>query len=240
MLKGAEPAEPTVGLPHPPLLQRVRSMAAASTSTPRVPKVTLTTFTEYLTATSSAQIDCVFQQIRTYEQNYQPGPAFYKDFVEAVVKGRATGADHLVLQRVIQAQRNEVRRDHYTALAEHWLAISALRLPIAPYGRATWATPKLVVNIRPDFAVRDPEGKVFVIKFWLKEQVLTADAARATLHLLDRHMLDIYPGGSPLVVDVRREKLHRQTRRAPKRGYDDWLENAAESMGNLWLRLAAA
>ena len=79
-------------------------MAISQSNTPQVPKVGLTTFASYLTATSSDRIDCIRQQIRIYGQNYQPGPAFYKDFVEAVRRGRVTGADELILHRVIAAQ----------------------------------------------------------------------------------------------------------------------------------------
>lgn len=215
-------------------------MAGAQGDTPRVPKITLTTFAEYLTARSSARIDCVRQQIKIYEQAYHPGPAFYGEFVDAVIKGRSTGADHLVLRRVVQAQRNEARHEHYGALAKHWLAMTQLHLPLVTCGRALWTTPRLAVSIRPDFAVMDDNGNMSVIKLWLKDQVLTPEAARATLRLLDCHMPDICTGAMPLVVDVRREKIHRKSRRALKRGYDDWLELEAEGMGNLWQRLATA
>ena len=215
-------------------------MASTSGNTPRVPRITLTTFAEYLTARPAARIDCVRDQIKIYEQDYHPGPAFYGDLVEAIVKGRSTGADHRALEHAVQAQRNDVRREHYTTLAKHWLAIAELRLPLVSCGRALWTTPRLTVSIKPDFAVADAQGNVSVVKLWLKEPVLTPDAARAALRLLNRHMTDLCPNAAPLVVDVRREKIHRQSRRTLKRGYDDWLESEAEAMGGLWLRLAAA
>lgn len=215
-------------------------MADALSTARRVPRITLTTFAEYLTARSSARIDCVRQQIRTYEQDYHPGPSFYQDFIEGVVKGRQTGADHLVLQSVVQAQRNEARHDHYTALAEHWLAMSKLHLPLVQCDRAIWTTPWLAVSVRPDFAVTDARGNVSVIKLWLKEHELAADAARAILRLLELHMTELLPGGTPLVVDVRREKVHTKTRRRAKQGYDHWMESEARGLAELWDRLAAA
>lgn len=215
-------------------------MAGKESDTPGVPKVTLTTFAEYLTAPSSARIDCVRQQIRLYGQDYHPGPSFYRDFVDAVVEGRRTGADELVLKRVVKAQRDDTRREHYVTLARHWLALAELRLPMASCGRAVWMTSRLSVSIRPDFAIVDADGRVFVVKLWLKEHALAADAARAGLRLLDRHMAQLSAGATPLIVDVRREKIHKQPRRAIKRGFDDWLESEAEAMGGLWQRLAAA
>lgn len=202
--------------------------------------VPLTTFAEYLTASASSKIDCVKDQIRIFDQPYRPGAAFYHDFKEAVVEGRECGADHLAMQRVVAAQRDPARYKHYDALAQHWLAMPSLHLPLVPYGQAVWQTPRLGVRIRPDFAATDPKGKLFVVKLWLKDRVLVDDASRAMLRLFGHHMTDICPGATPLVVDVRREKIHKPTRREPKRGFDEWLENEAGSMAGLWERLAAA
>jgi hypothetical protein len=215
-------------------------MATPPNPDTRVQRITLTTFAEYLTARSSARIDCVRQQIRTYDQDYHPGPSFYHDFVDAVVKGRRTGADHLILQTVAQAQRNGARRDHYATLAEHWLAMPELHLPLVTCGRAVWTTPRLTVSVRPDFAVVDNAGNVFVVKLWLKEQELAADAANAILRLLDLHMDELAPNGHPLVIDVRRERNHRKTRRPMKQGFDHWMASEARGLAELWDKLTAA
>lgn len=58
-----------------------------------------------------------------FDQPYRPGAAFYQDFKDAVVYGRQTGADYLAMQRVVAAQRDGARRQHYEDLAKHWLAL---------------------------------------------------------------------------------------------------------------------
>lgn len=214
-------------------------MAISQSNTPQVPKVGFTTFASYLTATSSERIDCVRQQIKIYGQPYHPGPAFYHDFVAAVRRGRVTGADELILQRVIAAQPDGPQKEHYGDLARHWLALPELRLPVAPTGGTIWRTPRLAVSIRPDFAVSKTDDSVMVVKLWLREQPLTRDAARGCLRLLDRNMAALSPGGIPIVVDVRREKIHRVGRRPFKQGFDAYLESEAEAMAALWQRLAA-
>jgi hypothetical protein len=72
-----------------------------------------------------------------------------------------------------------------------------LHLPIIPYGQALWQTPRLGVRIRPDFAVVDPKGKLFVVKLWLKDRPLAKDAAHAMQRLLALHMAEICPGCLP-------------------------------------------
>jgi hypothetical protein len=215
------------------------AMAINQSNTPRVPKVGLTTFATYLTASASERIDCVREQIRMYEQSYVPGPAFYRDFVEAVRRARVSGADELILQRLVASQPDGPRKQHYESLARHWLAMPELRLPIAPNAAATWFTPHLAVSVRPDFAVADLSGKVTIVKLWLKESPLKRDAVRACLWLLDQYIAEISPCGTPVVVDVRREKVHRVGRRPFKRGFDAYLETEAEAMAALWQRLAA-
>jgi hypothetical protein len=145
-----------------------------------------------------------------------------------------------VLQRLIAAQRNDARYAHYTDLAQHWLKITKLRLPLVACNGAVWTTQRLVVSVRPDFALANADGEIPVLKLWLKEQPLSKDAANACLRLLTRHMPSISPGGTPVVVDVRRERIYQPTKRPLKRGFDEWLESEAEAMGSLWLRLSAA
>jgi hypothetical protein len=71
-----------------------------------------------------------------FDQPYRPGAALYHDFKEAVVRGRECGADQLAMQRVVASQRDQARHRHYDALAQHWLAMRKLHLPLIPYGQA--------------------------------------------------------------------------------------------------------
>lgn len=215
-------------------------MVTAIPGTKHVPRVSATTFAEYLTASASSKIDCVKDQIRIYDQPYRMGPAYYHDFTDAVRHGRASGADHLAMQRIVSAQRDAARQRHYADLAQHWLALRELHLPLIPHGRAEWLTPQLTVSLRPDFAGQDADGQLFTVKLWVKERELGKDAARAMLWLYSRYMAEIRPGAVPLVVDVRREKIHRPDRRPTKKGYDAWLVAEAGAFAELWRHLAAA
>ena len=208
--------------------------------TKRVPRVSATTFAEYLTASASSKIDCVKDQIRIYDQPYRMGPAFYQDFIDAVIQGRASGADHLAIQRIVSAQRDPARQRHYADLAQHWLALCELQRPLVPHGRAEWLTPRLTVSLRPDFAGQDADGQLLTVKLGVKERELGKDAARAMLWLYGRYMAEIRPGAIPLVADVRREKIYRPDRRPVKKGYDAWLVAEAGAFAELWSQLAAA
>lgn len=94
----------------------------------------------------------------------RPAPAFYQDMIDAMKRGRSSGADEPAIQRVIAGQFDGPRRDHYTQLADHWLAMRELRLPLVACGSATWRTPSLSVTIKPELAVRDADNNVLVVK----------------------------------------------------------------------------
>jgi hypothetical protein len=215
-------------------------MASPILGAQRVPRVSLTTFAEYVTSSASARIDCVRDQQRIYGKPYHPGPSFYQAFTDGVIRGLRTGASDLAMQTTVRAQRDEARRQHYTALAPHWLALTGLHRPLATHSHALWLTPRLAVGVRPDFAVLDTDGKAYTVKLWLKDRELADDAAKAMLRLFERHMTDICPGATPLVADVRRDRVYRPTRRPLKSGFDAWLEAEARGLAELWDQLAAA
>jgi hypothetical protein len=82
------------------------------------------------------------------------------------------------MQRVVAAQPDGPRMEHYSDLARHWLALPELLLPVAPNGTATWCTPHLAVSVCPDFAVTEAVGNVMAMKLWLKDLPLGRDAVR--------------------------------------------------------------
>jgi hypothetical protein len=143
------------------------------------------------------------------------------------------------MERVIAAQADEPRRDHYTEIAGHWLAMDELRLPMVSCGSANWQAPRLAVSIRPEFALRAAGDEALVVKLWLKDEPLPVDAARSCLWLPSQRMEALVPGGTPIVVDVRRRKVHRMGRRRYSRDFGTYLEAEAEGMAVLWQRLAS-
>lgn len=204
--------------------------------TPRRPRVSLTTFVEYLTAGSSGRIDCVQRQRAVYEAAYVPAGDFYADIIRAMQDGRRAGDDELAVRRAIAKQQDDTRRTHYETIATAWLAWLSTQPRMKPLhvGRAIWATAALDVGISPQFAVQLPDGSERVIVLWLKASELTSDAVKATLRLLDRHMPELRPDATASVLDVRRRHLYLPSRRRLRKDYDGWLEAEALGFAHLW------
>lgn len=199
-------------------------------------KITLGTFAEFLSASPSQRLDCVQRQRASYAQPFTPGASFYQEFVVAAQRGRQTGNDVMNLRAAVAKQRVPARQSHYSELTDAWLEwIETQGWPSSePVGRSDWQLPALVVGITPEFALRQQDGTVTVLKLWLKRQPLTKDGATAALRLLDQHMGRLSPGGSAAVLDVRRRTLHEPSRRKPRKNYDAWLESEAVAFAHLW------
>jgi hypothetical protein len=101
--------------------------------------------------------------------------------------------------------------------------------------RATrWDLDSLAVGVSPDFAVTMKGGEVMVVKLWLREAELSRDGIMAMQWLMTQHMPMLHPQGVAAVVDLRRRRIHRASKRPLKRGYELALRSEAESMGALW------
>ncbi len=109
--------------------------------TPTRLRVSVTSFGEFVGASSSGCFECVQRQVETRQQPFVPGGDFYQAFSWGLVAGRTAGADELVMQRCVAAQRSEVRKRHYEVLASHWINLKHLHLPLVDVERSTWRNP---------------------------------------------------------------------------------------------------
>lgn len=202
-------------------------------------RVGVNNFAEFVSASSSGRFACVQRQVETRQQPFVPGGDFYQAFSRALIAGRRSGADELIMRRCVVTQRSEVRKRHYDVLVGHWLNLKRLHLPLIDVARSTWQTSSLDVSITPQLGLRDGERGLVVV-LWLKETPPNTEAIRAIHWLLALEMTQLMPGGTPVVLDLRREQLHIATRRPYRRDYEIQLESDADAYAQLWRRLDKA
>lgn len=199
-------------------------------------RVSLNGFARFVSAGASGRLDCVREQISIYEGEYR-ATAFYKDFTEALIEGRRAGTDELSLQRCVSHQSNESRRNHYAQLRQHWLSMPRLHLPLLPVRRTLWELPSLEVTIAPEFGLQRAADGPLLVKLWLQKDPPGRDAIQAIHWLLARHVDALLPSATPVLIDLRREKVHEQGKRPYKYGYEHLITSEAASMASLWERL---
>lgn len=193
-------------------------------------------FAEYLSSGTSGRLDVVNQQIEIYSGPYRPGADFYHDFVQALREGRARGADELCLRRCVASQAQPTRKSHYSQLSSAWLQMLDWHLEPIHLAHSMWEVPELAISVSPHMGLRLKDGRVAVVRLWLKESEPTNDAIRAMQWLLCEQMTAIHPNGVPVVLDLRRHRAHVMTRRPFKRGYENAIRAEAAGMGALWRR----
>jgi len=91
------------------------------------------------------------------------------------------------------------------------------------------------VKISAHFGLRYEDGRKEAVRLHFDEQPPTPEAIIAALHLMSRHMDQVLPHGEPVLVDVRRGRVHRLDE--VKSGPDDvdrWLTGEAAGFTAMW------
>lgn len=198
-------------------------------------RVTLGAFAHYLVARGSGRLDWLARARRTYESEYSPGGSFYDDWVRSAVRGRFAGDDAASVAAASAKPRQEPRRRAYEELSAGWLRWLGpdLRRPVR-VGASVCAAGGVDVSVRPQLGLVRPDGGVEVVWLYMKGDELSQEAAWAALRLLELRMDDICPGGSPVVVDVRRAAEFVPPRRGWRKDFDALLRSEAAGLAALW------
>lgn len=197
-------------------------------------RVGLGTFADFLVARASGRLDWLAKARRTYDSEYSPGGSYYDDWVRSLVRGRFGGEDGDRLAGAAARAKQDHRRAAFEELSAGWLSWLGSD-PSRPVkvSAAVWAAGAVDVSVRPQLGLLRPDGGVDVVWLYVKKPVLSVEAAWAALRLLELRMEEIYPGGSPVVVDVRRALSFEPPRRW-RNGFDALLQAEAAGLATLW------
>jgi hypothetical protein len=96
----------------------------------------------------------------------------------------------------------------------------------------------LPVKINPQLALRYDDGRAEAVRLFFDPDPPSAEAVLATLHLMGRYMDQVLPGGTAVVVDLRRGEVHRppavdvDVRKAADT--ERWLAGEAAAFSAMW------
>jgi hypothetical protein len=98
----------------------------------------------------------------------------------------------------------------------------------------------LAVKINPHFGLRyADDDRREAVRLYFDEEPPTPEAITATLHLMARHMDQIFPNAEPVLVDVRRGVAHRMDPAAKAADVERWLAGEAAAFTAIWTATAA-
>jgi hypothetical protein len=97
----------------------------------------------------------------------------------------------------------------------------------------------LPVKINPHFGLRYDDGHGEAVRLYLDEQPPTDENVLATLHLMARHMDQVMPHATPVLVDLRRGVAHRPDASVKADQVERWLTGEAAAYAATWSAAAA-
>jgi len=202
------------------------------TPTP-TPYATLLAFTRYLAQTGPAKANFVsdLRKRRTSRSGFNPDGRLLKALKADLRFGTAGTHLSAVVDTVDPRWRGR-----YSALVPGALEYLASVGPcqLVRTHEVLAMVGGLPVKINPQFGLSYPDGRKEAVRLHLDEVPPQPDAILATLHLMSRHMDQVFPGATPVLVDVRRGQIHRPDPAARPDRVERWLTGEAAAFAAVW------
>ena len=214
-----------------------------SASTPVIPPyATMLGFTRYVTRTGPAKATFVGGLRRARARRF--GFNAHGQLVKALKADIAfrTGGSYLTGVVELVKERWKPLYESVTAGARTYLASigDPDQVSLAQTRDALASVGPLAVKINPHFGLRFADGRREAVRLHFDEAPPTPEAVTATLHLMARHMDQILPNAEPVLVDLRRGRVHRMDPSAKPGDIESWLAGEAAAFTAMWTATAAA
>ncbi|MEV6926385.1 hypothetical protein AB0M46_18060 [Dactylosporangium sp. NPDC051485] len=207
----------------------------APVNTPQtVPYATLLSFTRYIGRTGPRKATFVggLRRQRESGHGFNPHGQLVKA-LKADIRFR-TGGTYL---NTVVEQVSARWKPLYEALvpgALQYLESLAMPVEVAPTRDALCMIGALPVKINPHFGLRYPDGHGEAVRLHFDEDPPLDLAAVATLHLMGRHMDQVLPNATPVMVDVRRGEVLRPDPSVKADEVERWLAGEAAAFAAMW------
>lgn len=195
--------------------------------------VTALSFTEYVMSGQRGRINIVSEQRRIYLSSEHWVAGFYNPMRDAMRRAANSPDPAAELEKAVEAAHRGLRAGQPRAFEElregfvPWLR--STRATGVPTAAARWQAGDLTLRVRPHLGLRFPDGTRAAVLVHVKEAPMTQEAATIALRILQQTVPDTLPGAMPLVLDARRGRAYRMSRRTNLAKLDALI--AAEAAG---------
>lgn len=216
--------------------------AASETIVVAAPHATLLTFGRYVDHTGPAKATFVggLRRARQSGSGFNPHAQFVKA-LKTDIQFRTRG-DQAALATVVDAVKPRWR-PLYAALrtgGERYLEClgDPGEVGLAQTHDALGVIGGLTVRVNPQLGLRFGDGHAEAVRLHFDEQPPSEQLVVAMLHLMARHMDQIVPGATPVLVDLRRGVTHRLDPKVRPDEVERWLAGEAVAFGAIWIAAA--
>jgi hypothetical protein len=195
--------------------------------------VTALSFTEYVMSGQRGRINIVSEQRRIYLSSEQWVAGFYNPMRDAMRRAANSPDPADELEKAVEGAHRQPRAGQPRAFEElregflPWL--QSTRATGVPTAAAKWQAGDLTLRVRPHLGLLAPDGSRSAVLVYVKEAPMTQETANVGLRILQQTVPDTLPGAEPLVLDARRGRAFRMSRRTNLAKLDALI--AAEAAG---------
>ncbi|GGP43409.1 hypothetical protein [Saccharothrix coeruleofusca] len=192
--------------------------------------VTALSFTEYVMSGQRGRINIVSEQRSIYLTADRWVCGFYNPMRDAMRRAANSPDPEAELDRAVRSASLNGQLRAFEELRDGFLPwLRSTRATGVPTGTTRWSAGELTLKVRPHLGLLGPDGSTAAVLVYVKEQPMTQEVANVGLRILQHTMPLTLAGAEPLVLDARRGRAFRMSRRTNLAKLDALI--AAEAAG---------
>ncbi|GAA0253050.1 hypothetical protein GCM10010492_62090 [Saccharothrix mutabilis subsp. mutabilis] len=192
--------------------------------------VTALSFTEYVMSGQRGRISIVSEQRSVYLGADPWVCGFYNPMRDAMRRAANSIDPDAELDAAVRAASRNGQPRAFEELREGFLPwLRSTRATGVPVAATRWEAGDLTLRVRPHLGLRLPDDSTAAVLVYVKERPMTQEAANVGLRILQRTIDRTLPGATPLLLDARRGRAFRMSRRTNLAKLDALI--AAEAAG---------
>ncbi|WP_309115004.1 hypothetical protein [Saccharothrix sp.] len=192
--------------------------------------VTALSFTEYVMSGQRGRISIVSEQRSVYLGVDPWVCGFYNPMRDAMRRAANSIDPDAELDAAVRSASRNGQPRAFEELREGFLPwLRSTRATGVPVAATRWEAGDLTLRVRPHLGLRMPDGSTAAVLVYVKETPMTQEAANVGLRILQHTIDKTLPGATPLLLDARRGRAFRMSRRTNLAKLDALI--AAEAAG---------
>lgn len=192
--------------------------------------VTALSFTEYVMSGQRGRISIVSEQRSVYLGADPWVCGFYNPMRDAMRRAANSIDPDAELDAAVRAASRNGQPRAFEELREGFLPwLRSTRATGVPVAATRWEAGDLTLRVKPHLGLRLPDDSTAAVLVYVKERPMTQEAANVGLRILQRTIDHTLPGATPLLLDARRGRAFRMSRRTNLAKLDALI--AAEAAG---------
>jgi hypothetical protein len=159
--------------------------------------------------------------------------------VAAIRRALADPLPEAALELAVAKVEEPTKRAHFVELRKGFLRWRAENgHSLVSVGTGSWVGADACFEVAPQLGLRPAKGPNLAVQLYLKEPELRPDAAAVPLHMMRSVMDQVLPGGEPAILDVRRGRLLRPSRRRSEKRLDADVAGVVAHWSAIWRAIA--